>query len=143
MLSAEMPTGTKEVDERHRFDPTRLEELMREEIEELSGPLQVRQFRGGQSNPTYELSDGTHRWVLRRKPPGELLKSAHAVDREFRVQKALAGTDVPVPRMYAPCEDEDVIRKLAAVVREYLAGTAIYMHDPGAELHVDLRVVIE
>ena len=75
----------------------------------LRGPLAATKFAGGQSNPTYRLSDGAQDWVLRRKPPGKLLKSAHAVDREYRVQAALATSGVPVAPMIALCEDEAVI----------------------------------
>ncbi|MGE4014096.1 MAG: phosphotransferase family protein, partial [Alphaproteobacteria bacterium] len=80
-------------------------------------------FKGGQSNPTYRLTGETGLYVLRRKPPGKLLPSSHAVDREFRVLKALAGTEVPVPRVHALCEDDSVI------------GSAFYVMD-----HVDGRV---
>lgn len=75
----------------------------------FAGPLSATKFTGGQSNPTYLLETPARQYVLRRKPPGILLKSAHAVDREFRVQKALAGSDVPVARMHVLCEDESVI----------------------------------
>ena len=74
-----------------------------------AGPLSARKFADGQSNPTFELTTPGTTYVLRRKPPGTLLKSAHAVDREFRVQKALAGTDVPVAAMHVLCEDPDII----------------------------------
>ncbi len=74
-----------------------------------SGPLEVRKFAQGQSNPTFLLTAGSGTYVLRRKPPGTLLKSAHAVDREFRVQKALSDTDVPVARMHVLCEDDEII----------------------------------
>ncbi|MEM9177838.1 MAG: phosphotransferase family protein, partial [Myxococcota bacterium] len=73
------------------------------------GRLEVRQFVGGQSNPTYLLSDGTRSWVLRRKPPGPLVSSAHATDREFRILSALAESAVPVPRVRFYCDDADVI----------------------------------
>ncbi len=73
------------------------------------GPVTAEKFPGGQSNPTFRLTTPGGTYVLRRKPPGNLLKSAHAVDREFRVQKALAGTDVPVAKMHVLCEDDDVI----------------------------------
>ncbi|MDP4993252.1 MAG: phosphotransferase, partial [Marivita lacus] len=73
------------------------------------GPMTVEKFATGQSNPTFKLTAASGAYVLRRKPPGQLLKSAHAVDREFRVQRALAGTDVPVARMHALCEDDAVI----------------------------------
>ena len=75
----------------------------------FKGPVTAEKFPGGQSNPTFRLTTPGGTWVLRRKPPGTLLKSAHAVDREFRVQKALADTDVPVARMHVLCEDDDVI----------------------------------
>lgn len=78
-------------------------------VKGFSGPLTAEKFAQGQSNPTYRLITPACDYVLRRKPPGLLLKSAHAVDREFRVQKALAGTDVPVAQMHALCEDEGVI----------------------------------
>lgn len=81
----------------------------------------ARKFAGGQSNPTFLVTSSGGRWVLRRKPPGQLLKSAHAVDREYRVMAALAGTDVPVPRVFALCEDEAVIGS-AFYLMEYLEG---------------------
>ena len=101
--------GTKPVEERHRFDAARLEAFMRAQVEGYSGSLEVAQFKGGQSNPTYRLSAGGRNYVLRKKPPGKLLPSAHAVDREFRVISALYGVGFPVPRPYALCEDEAVI----------------------------------
>jgi aminoglycoside phosphotransferase (APT) family kinase protein len=102
-------TGTKEVAESHRFDEASLAEWMGAHVEGFVGPLQVRQFRGGQSNPTYELTTPARKYVMRRKPPGKLLPSAHAVDREYRVISALYPTGFPVPRPYALCEDESVI----------------------------------
>lgn len=75
----------------------------------FEGPLSARKFEGGQSNPTFLLMTPKKNYVLRRKPPGSLLKSAHAVDREFRVQKALADTDVPVAKMHLLCDDDSVI----------------------------------
>jgi len=102
--------GTAEVRDVHRFDVGTLERYLRERIEGFRGPLTVRQFRGGQSNPTYYLEAGGREYVLRRKPPGKLLPSAHAVDREYRVLAALAAhTTVPVPKPYLLCEDEAVI----------------------------------
>lgn len=90
-------------------------------IRDFTGPIHVTKFQGGQSNPTFHLETPSKDYVLRRKPPGVLLKSAHAVDREFRVQKALEGTDVPVAKMHLLCEDDDVI------------GSAFYImdHVPG------------
>ena len=79
------------------------------EIGPLSAPLQFEALTGGQSNPTYRVSSGEQRWVLRSQPTGALLASAHAVDREYRVMQALAATDVPVPRIHALCMDRSVI----------------------------------
>lgn len=90
-------------------------------IEGFEGPVEAEKFAVGQSNPTFLLRTPTRNYVLRRKPPGKLLKSAHAVDREFRVQSALAGTDVPVPRMYHLCEDESVIGSMFYVM-EHIDG---------------------
>jgi aminoglycoside phosphotransferase (APT) family kinase protein len=101
--------GTIEVLETHRFDVAALERYLERRVEDFRGPLAVRQFRGGQSNPTYYLQAGSGEYVLRRKPPGKLLPSAHAVDREYRVITGLAGSGVPVPRTYVLCEDPDVI----------------------------------
>jgi aminoglycoside phosphotransferase (APT) family kinase protein len=102
-------TGTKEVAATHRFDEGRLGEWMTAHVAGYAGPLTVRQFKGGQSNPTYELTTPGRRYVMRRKPPGKLLPSAHAVDREFRVISALHPTGFPVPRPDALCTDEEVI----------------------------------
>ena len=85
------------------------------------GPIELSQLTGGQSNPTYKISDGNSHYVLRKKPGGVLLPSAHAVDREHRVMKALAGTDVPVPQMLAYCEDEGIVGT-AFFIMEYLDG---------------------
>ena|SRR5881409_4256119 len=96
-----MIEGTAEVRDVHRFDVSALERYLSGRIEGFRGPLGVRQFRGGQSNPTYYLEAGGREYVLRRKPPGKLLPSAHAVDREYRVLAALAAhTTVPVPKPY-------------------------------------------
>ncbi len=82
----------------------------------FAGPLRARKFEGGQSNPTFLLMTPQKNYVLRRKPPGQLLKSAHAVDREFRVQSALAGSDVPVAKMHLLCEDDSVIGSMFYVM---------------------------
>ena len=87
-----------------------------DKIEGFSGPIEVDKFQVGQSNPTFLLKTPAKNFVLRRKPPGILLKSAHAVDREFRVQSALAGSDVPVAKMYHLCEDDDVIGSMFYVM---------------------------
>lgn len=98
------------------LDLDRLAPWLAAHVTGYQGPLSFEKTPTGQSNPTFILTAASGRYVLRRKPPGELLKSAHAVDREFRVQKALAGSEVPVPRMYALCEDEDVIGSMFYVM---------------------------
>lgn len=108
-------TGAGEV--RVAFDEAALAAWMAAHVEGFAGALKVEQFNGGQSNPTYKLTTPGQRYVLRRKPPGPLLKGAHDVLREARVQQALAGTDVPVARIFAVCEDESVI------------GSAFYLMD--------------
>jgi aminoglycoside phosphotransferase (APT) family kinase protein len=90
---------------------------MRQQVDDFAGPIDVEQFKGGQSNPTYLVRAGGKSYVMRRKPSGKLLPSAHAVDREYRVITALAATDVPVAKTYALCTDESVI------------GTAFYIMD--------------
>ncbi len=102
-------SGVEPLRERHRFEPRRLEDWMRANVDGFRGPLDVAQFKGGQSNPTYKVEAGGASYVVRRKPPGQLLPSAHAVDREYRVLTALQGTDVPVPRTYALCTDDSVL----------------------------------
>jgi aminoglycoside phosphotransferase (APT) family kinase protein len=108
-------TGTKEVAAPLRFDPARLEAHLSREVRGFAGPLSVRQFKGGQSNPTYLLETPARKYVLRRKPPGKLLPSAHAVDREFRVISALHAQGFPVAEPVLYCADESV------------AGTAFYV----------------
>src|ERR1700688_3525088 len=114
-------SGTKEVAERRRFAVGRLESYLREHVKGFAGPITLSQFKGGQSNPTYLVESPGRRYVLRRKPPGRLLPSAHAVDREFRVIVALADTDVPVAHGYALCEDPSIIGS-AFYVMDYVEG---------------------
>ncbi len=102
-------SGTKEVAEQHRFDVRKLEAYLADRIDGFRTPLEVRQFKGGQSNPTYQLVTPNRKYVLRRKPPGKLLPSAHAVDREFRIISALYPTGFPVAKPYLLCTDESVI----------------------------------
>jgi aminoglycoside phosphotransferase (APT) family kinase protein len=109
----------------HEFDRGRLATWLGEHVEDFAGELSVEQFRGGQSNPTYKLATPARSYVLRRKPPGQLLPMAHAVDREFRVLHALAGTGVPVPRVYALCEDDGVIGS-AFYVMEFVEGRVFW-----------------
>ncbi len=104
--------GTKPVEERQRIDVAALEKFLNLKI------IQVEQFKGGQSNPTYRITASNEKkYVLRRKPPGKLLPSAHAVEREYKVIKALHGAGFPVAKPYQLCEDESVI------------GTAFYVMD--------------
>lgn len=93
----------------HRFDEDALARYLEANVPGFERPMTVEQFEGGQSNPTFRVTAGGRRFVLRKQPPGQLLPSAHQVDREYRVMKALEGTDVPVPRMEVLCEDTDVI----------------------------------
>jgi aminoglycoside phosphotransferase (APT) family kinase protein len=103
-------SGTMPVRETHRFDEGALERYLVAHVSGFQTPALVSQFKGGQSNPTFLVTSGNgKKYVVRRKPPGHLLPSAHAVDREYRVITALGATDVPVPRTYALCEDEAVI----------------------------------
>lgn len=104
-----MSGSTMPVREAHRFDVARLSEWMQANVAGFSGPLTVEQFQGGQSNPTYRLVTPARSYVLRRKPPGELLKGAHAVDREARVLTALAGAGFPVAHVHGLCVDDAVI----------------------------------
>ncbi len=92
-----------------QIDTRRLAHFLADHLPAFDGELTAEKFAGGQSNPTFKLTAGDKSYVLRRKPPGELLPSAHAVDREYRVISALVDTDVPVPRTYVLCEDESVI----------------------------------
>ena len=108
--------GTRPVASAHAFDEAALALYLDEHLPGFAGDLRVEQFKGGQSNPTFLLKSGDQRYVLRRKPPGHLLPSAHAVDREYRVIRALAGTDVPVPRAHLLCEDAGVIGSMFYVM---------------------------
>ena len=97
------------VREAHKFDETSLNSYLEQEIPSYKGPLTVKQFEGGQSNPTFQLITPKKTYVLRKQPPGDLLPSAHQVDREFKVMHALWDTPVPVPEMFLLCEDIEVI----------------------------------
>ena len=107
------------------LDTTALGHYLVEHIHGLKLPITAEKFAGGQSNPTFKLSAGGEHYVLRRKPPGELLKSAHAVDREYRVITALQNTDVPVPATHVLCEDDSVIGSMFYVM-EYKEGRILW-----------------
>ena len=102
-----------------------LSEYLSYRVPGLSGPLTVEKLAGGQSNPTFRISDGEQSWVLRKKPPGELLSSAHAVDREYRVLSALRDTEVPVPETVLLCEDDSVIGSMFFIM-ECLEGRTFW-----------------
>jgi len=124
-MAYEAYLGTRPVADAHRFDIAALERYMRANVEGFSGNLAVEQFKGGQSNPTFRLVAGGKSYVMRRKPPGKLLPSAHAVDREYRVITALASTDVPVARSYALCTDESVIGAVFYIM-DYVEGRVLW-----------------
>ena len=110
-------SGTKEVAENLKIDAKKLQPWIDAHVPNAGAIKTIEQFKGGQSNPTYKIITEGKELVLRRKPPGKLLPSAHAVDREYRVMTALGKTEVPVPKTYGLCEDEDV------------AGTAFFVMD--------------
>jgi aminoglycoside phosphotransferase (APT) family kinase protein len=118
-------SGTKEVTQAHAFDVKKLEAYLADRIEGFRTPLEVRQFKGGQSNPTYQLVTPNRKYVLRRKPPGKLLPSAHAVDREFKAISALHPTGFPVAKPYVLCEDESIIGTMFYVM-ECVEGRVIW-----------------
>jgi aminoglycoside phosphotransferase (APT) family kinase protein len=108
----------------HRFDEQALWRYLQSQLEDFSGPAELRQFQGGQSNPTFLIQTPAKKYVLRKKPPGKLLPSAHLIEREYRVLRALPGTNVPVPNARLLCEDASII------------GTSFYVMD-----HVEGRVI--
>ncbi|MDM0073017.1 phosphotransferase [Variovorax sp. J2P1-59] len=119
--------GTRAVSPQHLVDIDALTAWLETNLEGFKGPLTVEMFKGGQSNPTYKLITPSQSYVMRAKPGpvAKLLPSAHAVEREFKVMSGLAGTDVPVPRMYCLCEDEAVIGR-AFYVMEFMAGRVLW-----------------
>jgi aminoglycoside phosphotransferase (APT) family kinase protein len=120
-------SGTKPVAEQHAFDAKALQRYLEDRLGGFAGPLTVEQFKGGQSNPTYKLITPSRSYVMRSKPgpAAKLLPSAHAIDREFTVMKALQGSDVPVPQMHLLCEDESVIGR-AFFVMEFMQGRVLW-----------------
>ncbi len=162
-MAAAGKTQLGDVSETHAFDEHRLFEYLRQHIDGFGENMVVRQFAGGASNPTFQLvtqtANGERKFVLRKKPPGKLLASAHQVDREYRVMKALEVTDVAVPKMRHLCEDDSIIGT-SFFVMDFLEGrifrdarlpdlqpaerSAVYdaMNDMLAKLHkVDYRAV--
>jgi len=122
------------------LDVQTLAAYLEQQVEGFKGPLSAEKFPGGQSNPTYRINAASGEYVLRRKPPGELLKSAHAVDREYRVINALANTEVPVAKVYHLCEDESVIGSMFYLM-EFIDGRVMW--DPALpESNVEQRAAI-
>jgi aminoglycoside phosphotransferase (APT) family kinase protein len=118
-------SGTQEVAERLRFDAAPLEAYLRDHVRGFSGPVSVSQFKGGQSNPTYLIDTPQRRYVLRRKPPGKLLPSAHAVDREFKVISAVHAQGFPVAEPVHYCADDSIIGT-AFFVMGYVEGRVFW-----------------
>ena len=125
--------GTKEVAPALAFDVMRLQAYLVRSLADFEGPLTVRQFKGGQSNPTYLIDARGRRCVLRRKPAGKLLPSAHAIDREYRVTGALAAQGFPVPRPLVYCEDASIIGT-PFYLMDYVEGRVFWEpHMPNAQ----------
>jgi aminoglycoside phosphotransferase (APT) family kinase protein len=119
--------GTQAVSEPHRIDLQALSRYLQDRLPDFKGPLQAELFKGGQSNPTYKLSTPGRTYVMRAKPgpAARLLPSAHAIEREFRIMHALAGTEVPVAKMLCLCEDESVLGR-AFYVMEFIEGRVFW-----------------
>ena len=135
-------TGTKDVAEPLRFDPARLEAYMAREAPGFTGPLKVQQFRGGQSNPTYLLETPLRKYVLRRKPPGKLLPSAHAVDREYKVITALHAQGFPAAKTYGLCMDDGVLGA-AFYIMEMVEGRTFWDQTLPAVQREERRPIFE
>jgi aminoglycoside phosphotransferase (APT) family kinase protein len=125
MTASTPAAGLRETPAQHPVDNAKLAAWMSTHVPGFSGPIETQQFAGGQSNPTYLVSAPNRRFVLRRKPPGKLLPSAHAVEREFRVLEALKDSAVPVAHAYALCEDAEVIGSVFYVM-DYVPGRILW-----------------
>ena len=121
--------GTTQVRSGFEIDRDALARWMSGHVADFSAPLEIEQFRGGQSNPTYRLVTPSRSYVLRRKPSGTLVKGAHAVEREAKVLSALGGTGFPVPRVYALCMDESIIGAWFYIM-EMVEGRIFWERDP-------------
>ena len=128
-------TGSGAVSAQHAFDTAALQAWLQRALPGFAGPLHVEQFKGGQSNPTFKLTTPTATYVLRAKPgpAARLLRSAHAIEREYRVMAALRSQDVPVPEMLALCDDESVIGR-AFYIMAFVDGRVLWNQAlPGAD----------
>jgi len=134
--------GTKAVPDALRFDETKVGKYLAAHVKGFRGPYRATQFRGGQSNPTYLIEAASGRYVMRRKPPGQLLPSAHAVDREFRVIKALHEAGFPVPRAYCLCEDDEPAGTMFYVMG-YVEGRVIWDGSMPGETPANRRTMFE
>ena len=121
-------SGLKEVSKSHQFSLNKLDNFLKSELPNFSGIKEIKQFKGGQSNPTYLIKTYKKSFVLRRKPPGDLLKSAHAVDREFEVIKSLKKAGFPVPMPYLLCKDESIIGTIFYIM-EFIQGRIFWDPD--------------
>jgi aminoglycoside phosphotransferase (APT) family kinase protein len=130
---AELYTGTEATPTHLAFDLDRLDRFLRNRLPGYRGPVTAEKFRGGQSNPTYKLVAGERSYVLRRRPPGKLLPSAHAIDREFRVMSAVHREGFPVPEPFLYCDDESIVGTAFYIV-EYAQGRLFWDADmPGLD----------
>lgn len=120
-------TDTRPVAASHAFDQDTLQVYLEQRLPGFEGPMVVQQFSGGQSNPTYKIVTPTRVYVMRTKPGpvAKLLRSAHAIEREFRVMRALAPTSVPVPAVHLLCEDETVIGR-AFYLMDFVKGRVLW-----------------
>ena len=118
-------SGTLDTPDHLKFDESALNRYMAKNVSGYEGPLSVKKFKGGQSNPTYLLTTPSKKYVLRRKPPGKLLPSAHAVDREYKIMTSLITQSFPVPKTYTLCEDEAVIGT-AFFIMDFVDGRVLW-----------------
>jgi aminoglycoside phosphotransferase (APT) family kinase protein len=119
--TGELPTGLRDIRAAHRFDEQALDRYLGQHLDGYRGKPEIQQFEGGQSNPTFLVTSGDRRYVLRKKPPGTLLPKAHMIEREYRIYRALEDTGVPVPRAHLLCEDASVIGT-PFYVMDFVAG---------------------
>ncbi|MDA0344470.1 MAG: phosphotransferase family protein [Proteobacteria bacterium] len=137
---SEQFSGTKDVADFLKFDLKILNSYLQEQCSKIDEIIEYKQFKGGQSNPSYLLKSISKSYVLRRKPPGKLLKSAHAVDREYRVLTALMSTEVPTPSTYHLCEDDNVIGT-SFYIMEFCDGN-IYWDPVAKEIEKTRRLAV-
>ena len=127
----DLNSGTKPVDPRHAIDEAKLAIWLEANVEGYAGPLEVRQFKGGQSNPTYQLVTPAKKYVLRRKPPGKLLPSAHAVDREYKVISGLNKADFPVAKNLYDAMKRHTRNDIGHRLVRYDFATGLLAYDDG------------